>query len=571
MRPMFQLRRNLRRFFAIFTAATLLWSVGAEACSTGSTTNRATPPPSATRRRRSSAPAAPAEHDKGCHACHHLQAHLAPAVLVPALRWRPKPAPPAIARHDSADLVPPASPHDPGSAGVLQPPAPPASGLSFAPVARGRRVASRYHVKDRHGSNRAARLAVCLLIGGCRAAALAAEEPQGELTCARGSRSRSSATQLAAFSQEIRPRRPQSSRPTLPNPKLDVVGDNLGNTRKKEDGDRSASLLIGQLVELGGKRAARVRLAETGRDLAGWDYEAKRLEIFARVRQTFVEVLTAQGRTGLADESVRLAQAVADGVAKRVQAGKVPPVEETKARLTVSAALIEREQARRELAAARNRLAAPGEPRAALGRAAGDLERAPPLPAFETLAARIRDNPELARWATEIQRRQAGVEAERAKAVPDITVSGGISRFTVYNDNAYLVGISIPIPVFDQNRGGILEANRRLDKAADERRAVEPSPPPSCRTPAAPPRSRIEIETLRTDLLPCPQQRVRRGTQGYQLGKFGFLDARRAAHAVPEPRAIPPRARRLPARRERDRAAHRRGARWRRDAGKEGP
>ena len=392
-------------------------------------------------------------------------------------------------------------------------------------------------------SNRAARLAACLLIGGLLAqpALAAVEEPQGELALREAlALALERNPELAAFSQEIRAAEAAVIQAdVLPNPKLDVIGDNLGNTRKKDEGDRSASLLIGQLVELGGKRAARVRLAETGRDLAGWDYEAKRLEIFARVRQTFVEVLTAQGRTGLADESVRLAQAVADGVAKRVQAGKVPPVEETKARLTVSAALIEREQARRELAAARNRLAALwANPAPRFGRAAGDLERVPPLPAFETLAARIRDNPELARWATEIQRRQAGVEAERAKAVPDITVSGGISRFSVYNDNAYLVGISIPIPVFDQNRGGILEANRRLDKAADERRAVESR----LTTELSDTYQRAaaianEIETLRTDLLPGSQRAFDAATQGYQLGKFGFLDVLDAQRTLFQTRA----------------------------------
>ena len=215
----------------------------------------------------------------------------------------------------------------------------------------------------------------------------------------------------------------------------------------------------------------------------------------------------------------------------------MPPVEETKARLTVSAALIEREQAQRELAAARNRLAALwANPAPRFGRAAGDLERVPPLPAFETLAARIRDNPELARWATEIQRRQAGVEAERAKAVPDITVSGGISRFSVYNDNAYLVGISIPIPVFDQNRGGILEANRRLDKAADERRAVEIRLTTEL-SDAYQRAARERRERARCCGRTCCPARRARSTppEGYQLGKFGFLevlDAQRTLFAA---------------------------------------
>jgi hypothetical protein len=105
---MFQLSRTLRRLLAILTAATLLWSAGAEACSDWIEHERshAAALGEAGNGDRS-APAAPAEHDKGCHACHHLQAHLAPAVLVPAIAAAlPRPAPPAIAGHDSApDLL----------------------------------------------------------------------------------------------------------------------------------------------------------------------------------------------------------------------------------------------------------------------------------------------------------------------------------------------------------------------------------------------------------------------------------------------------------------------------------
>jgi hypothetical protein len=105
---MFQLSRNLRRLLAILTAATLLWSVGAEACSDWIDHERshAAALGDAGDDDRS-APAAPAEHHKGCHACHHLQAHLAPAVLVPAIAAAlPRPTPPAIASHDSApDLL----------------------------------------------------------------------------------------------------------------------------------------------------------------------------------------------------------------------------------------------------------------------------------------------------------------------------------------------------------------------------------------------------------------------------------------------------------------------------------
>lgn len=332
---------------------------------------------------------------------------------------------------------------------------------------------------------------------------------------------------LGVFSQEVRAAEGAVLQAgVLPNPVLELAGENLRNARKAEAGDRSTALQIGQLIELGGKRAARTRLAETGRDLANWDYQAKRIEVLSRVAQRFVDVLTAQSRQALAEESAGLARQVADAVAKRVQAGKVSPVEETKARLALASAEVEFEQARRELLSSRQALGALwGEPSPRFQKAIGDLSKRVPLPGYENLTERIRNTPELARWMTEIARRQAGVEAERAKAVPDVTLSAGVTRFSQFDDRAYMVGISIPIPVFDRNRGGILEANRRLDKATDERRAVEAR----LLTELAQAYQRLaaidqEIDTLRTTLLPGAQSAYEAATKGYQLGKFGFLD-----------------------------------------------
>lgn len=312
----------------------------------------------------------------------------------------------------------------------------------------------------------------------------------------------------------------------LPNPVLEIAGDNLRNARKADAGDRTTSIQIGQLIELGGKRTARIRNAEAGRDLANWDYEAKRIEILSLVAQRFVDVLTAQRREMLAEEALALARQVSDAVAKRVQAGKVSPVEETKARLAQGSAEIELEQARREGMAARRTLGAlwtSHDPR--FEKAVGDLDRTLPLPSYEQLAERVRDNPELARWMSEIERRRAVVDGEKAKAIPDVTLTAGVTRFSQFDDRAYLVGISVPLPLFNSNHGGILEANRRLEKAADEQRAAESR----VLTALSQAYQRLaaidkEIVTLRSILLPGAQSAFDAATRGYQLGKFGFLD-----------------------------------------------
>lgn len=325
----------------------------------------------------------------------------------------------------------------------------------------------------------------------------------------------------------------------LPNPVLGIAGDNLGNARKAEAGDRTASIQLGQLIELGGKRDARVRVAEASRDLANWDYEAKRIEVLSAVAQRFVDLLAAQQRHRLAEEALALARQVADTVGKRVEAGKVSPVEETKARLAQASAEVELEQAARERASARSTLSAlwgSHDPR--FERAEGDLEKTTPLPAYEQLAERVRNNPELARWSSEIERRRAAVDGEKAKAVPDVTITAGVARFSQFDDRAYMFGISVPLPLFDSNRGGILEANRRLDKAADEQRATESR----LLAALAQVYQRLaaidkEIATLRTILLPGAQSAFDAATKGYQLGRFGYLDVLDAQRTLFQARA----------------------------------
>ena len=137
----------------------------------------------------------------------------------------------------------------------------------------------------------------------------------------------------------------------------------------------------------------------------------------------------------------------------------------------------------------------------------------------------MRAGPDVARWASAVALRRAGVEAERAKSVPDITLRGGVTRFSVFDDQAYMVGISVPLPLFDRNRGAIIESNRRLDKALEERRSAQARLLAELaevyqRTAAV----AAEVQALRDDILPGAQSAFDAAAKGYELGKFGILD-----------------------------------------------
>jgi hypothetical protein len=170
------------------------------------------------------------------------------------------------------------------------------------------------------------------------------------------------------------------------------------------------------VIELGGKRLRRVRVAALERDVAAWDYEAKRVDVFTKTTTAFVDVLSAQAKLALNEDLVRLAEQVLRTVAARVQAGQVSPVEETRARVALSTSRIALERAGRELEAAREKLAAAwASTRPLFERVEGALERLVAVPSAEQLARRITQNPDIARWVAELAQRHAAVELQEAK------------------------------------------------------------------------------------------------------------------------------------------------------------
>lgn len=155
----------------------------------------------------------------------------------------------------------------------------------------------------------------------------------------------------------------------------------------------------------------------------------------------------------------------------------------------------------------------------------GNLDDIHQPPELQTLIQRITENPDLARWATEMNQRQAWVEVEKSKAIPDITFNFGTNTYldgNTYNLNA---GFSIPLSIFDRNQGNILAAERRLHKAQDERRDAEVNTMTALKMVyqqlAA---AYKEVSTLKSDVIPGAESAFNAASRGYRLGEFGFLD-----------------------------------------------
>ena len=345
--------------------------------------------------------------------------------------------------------------------------------------------------------------------------------------------------ELAAFSKEITALEGATLQAgLLRNPELSVNVENAGNIQKlrgdlnapdsivKEVVQQTTTIRIGQLLELGGKRAARVSAARLNEELAAMDYQSRRVEIIARVAMLFTEVLAGQERQKLAEETQRLAQQVVDTVVLRVIAGKVPPIEETRAKVGLSTARIESEQAQRDLISARKRLALMwNSPAPQFDSALGDLATHIMPPDFHVLQQRVLENPLALRAMKNIEHRKALVEVEQTRRVPNLFLSAGVVNYALVGGNTAIVNAMVPLPLFDRNQGNLKEAHQRVSKAEDEQAAMEIR----LRTELAQSFEAMsavwnEINLLRDEILPGAKSAFSVMRKGYELGKFGLLE-----------------------------------------------
>lgn len=273
--------------------------------------------------------------------------------------------------------------------------------------------------------------------------------------------------ELKAFSWDIRVNEAKQLQASLkPNPELGVEVENVGGTGPLSSfGGAETTIALSQLIEMGDKRKKRTRLASLEKKLAGWDYEARRLDVFTEVNNAFIGVLAAQKRLVLTQELLRLSEELLDTVTKRVIAGKDSPLEKTKAAVALSNIEIQHQQAGEKLKFARKQLASTwGSSNTEFDSAAGKFDSFSPIPPIEDLKGLIKDNPDIARWTSEIDKSRASLELEKSKAIPDVTLSGGVRRLSKTDDNAIVFGVSMPLPVSDRNQGGRLRAIYELAK-----------------------------------------------------------------------------------------------------------
>lgn len=242
-----------------------------------------------------------------------------------------------------------------------------------------------------------------------------------------------------------------------PNPLLTAGLDDFG--RFNNSCNNEFFVGITQLLELGGKRSARIRVANADQCAAEWNLEVLKSDLFAKLHHAFISMAAAQEGVELAMELQKIADQTLDCIAAKTASGKGSRIEAARAEVAAQSTKLFLIRQQANLEKAKRRLLSLWNGNApffdAICFPLYELSQPPPL---ELLSEALSANPEIARAEAVSTRACEILALERSRRIPNVAVQVGVSTEKFTRDPTLSIGIDIPIPLFDRNQGNICRA-----------------------------------------------------------------------------------------------------------------
>ncbi|HEX2859218.1 MAG TPA: TolC family protein [Alphaproteobacteria bacterium] len=321
-----------------------------------------------------------------------------------------------------------------------------------------------------------------------------------------------------------------------PNPELGVDVENVGGNGAYRGFDSAETTYsLSQRIEIGGKRAARMRAAEAAGNMTRIDAElAKRDAVFA-VKLAYLQTIATAQRLHDARKQAAWADKTLASVKRLYKNGGESQAQVAKAEALHEQSKLALAEAEIEATATRQQLASLlGKPEVSTEQLdVAMLVALPSLPA----EAQPEDPLSLKRAQLDRTRAEANLSQQRRSAIPDPSIGVGFRNMRDTDSEALVFNVSVPLPVFDRNEGEIVKARAEVAIAEAELAKAERE-------------TRIRINRLRQNLaknrnsadmlqakvLPATEKSLADLERGYGQGRNNMLEVYDVARSLQETR-----------------------------------
>ncbi len=319
------------------------------------------------------------------------------------------------------------------------------------------------------------------------------------------------------------------------NPRINfLMEDFLGGGRFSGLSSTESTLSLTQPLELGGKRGKRSDLADATASVAQAKLEQRKSETLAQAVVAFIHVGADQRRFEIAGKATELATQGLDFATRRVRSGAASSVEKQRAKIALARSKLTTEHAEHELRTSRRKLASFwGAPQDDFASVEANLFEVQQVPSYETLASRIEQSPALIKAAKQKAVQTHKLRLAQAQAVPDLKVILGGRRTEGPAAYSMVLGVSVPLPLFDRNQGNIgAEESKQEALAATEQAKRLSLLSTLYEYVQELIHANVELQTLTNEVLPDARNVLEVVTGGFRAGRFSQIELLEAQRSL---------------------------------------
>jgi cobalt-zinc-cadmium efflux system outer membrane protein len=250
----------------------------------------------------------------------------------------------------------------------------------------------------------------------------------------------------------------------------------LSYSREQAGGNAQDIAAVEQRIEIGGQRGSRVAAARLRREAAQARLAAVEATVDLDITRAFTAVLAAERGLQLASAAAAQFRTASATMNRRLQEGDISSYEASRVHLEsaryqafAAEATLVRDDARLRL---QSLLGRAGDTLLAALAASPETDAALSLPRDSLIALALARNAELQAMTLDARAAEADAALATRERVPSPALSGGLKREAFADDpsaTGFVLGLSVPLPLWDRRAGAIAAANAESRRLAAER------------------------------------------------------------------------------------------------------
>jgi outer membrane protein, heavy metal efflux system len=307
-----------------------------------------------------------------------------------------------------------------------------------------------------------------------------------------------------------------------PNPSLGLEAENFaGSTRYNGLNSAEYTLTYQQPMERKAKREARVGAAFAEKELVRAEGRVRTWQAMNTTQALWIEALVAEAEVGVANERLNLAERSHSEISRRVNAARDPLFAGSLASADLANARIRLDQAEAKAQQLKLQLAALWGGATDFTLDAAQLENTSTVSGVPQLM----ETPDIEVLRAQQRLSTARIRVETSRRAQDPTFTAGIRNFRADGSVAFLVGGTIPLNRFDNNRGNIDRTRAEVEAASADIEVAERFRQRDIVAATLRMTSQAEeVRRIDAEVIPEAEKAVTQVREGFARGGFTYRD-----------------------------------------------